>query len=209
MDYQEEYVYHVKEEYFIKATEMHPLLKEGLCLWQKARMWSAGIPIQVRIEDDAIYISNECVFPSDWTVESLLQRHQSRPYNPKIARAFFRAGYIESWGRGIQKIFEVCNEYGTLQPEFVVHSEDIMIKLAAIPTSNKQFSKLDSKAEYIDLKMKVVAYLQKKPTLTQGELQEILNETRTHIQGIIKELVNEGTIERKGGKRFGYWEVKK
>ena len=171
--------------------------------------WSAGIPIQVRIEDDAMYISNECVFPSDWTMESLLQRHQSRPYNPKIARAFFRAGYIESWGRGIQKIFEVCNEYGALQPEYVVHSEDIMIKLAAISTSNKQFSMLDSKAEHVALKMKILEYLKEKPTATQNELQEALNETRTHIQGIVKELVNEGLIERKGGKRFGFWEVKK
>ncbi|MCM1135231.1 MAG: putative DNA binding domain-containing protein [Clostridium sp.] len=171
--------------------------------------WSAGIPVQVRIEDEAMYISNECVFPSDWTMESLLQRHQSRPYNPKIARAFFRSGYIESWGRGIQKIFEVCSEYGTLQPEYVVHSEDIMIKLAAISAPNKQFPKLDSKAEHIDLKVKVVEYLRKKPTSTQKELQEVFNETRTHIQGIVKELVNEGMIERKGGKRFGYWEVKK
>ncbi|MCI9475844.1 MAG: ATP-dependent DNA helicase [Emergencia sp.] len=171
--------------------------------------WSAGIPIQVRIEDDAMYISNECVFPSDWTMESLLQRHQSRPYNPKIARAFFRAGYIESWGRGIQKIFEVCNEYGALQPEYVVHSEDIMIKLAAISPSSKQFSMLDSKAEHAALKMKIVEYLQNQPTATQKELQEVLNETRTHIQKIVKELVGEGKIERKGGKRFGYWEVKK
>lgn len=171
--------------------------------------WSAGIPIQVRIEDDAMYISNECVFPSDWTMESLLQRHQSRPYNPKIARAFFRAGYIESWGRGIQKIFEVCNEYGTLQPEYVVHSEDIMIKLAAISTSNKQFPMLDSKAGHAALEMKILEYLKEKPTATQNELQEALNETRTHIQGIVKELVNEGVIERKGGKRFGFWEVKK
>lgn len=171
--------------------------------------WSAGIPIQVRIEDDAMYISNECVFPSDWTMESLLQRHQSRPYNPKIARAFFRAGYIESWGRGIQKIFEVCNEYGALQPEYVVHSEDIMLKLAAISISDKQFLKLDSKAENTALKMKIVEYLQNQPTATQKELQEALNETRTHIQKIVKELVGEGKIERKGGKRFGYWEVKK
>lgn len=171
--------------------------------------WSAGIPIQVRIEDDAMYISNECVFPSDWTMESLLQRHQSRPYNPKIARAFFRAGYIESWGRGIQKIFEVCNEYGALQPEYVVHSEDIMLKLAAISISDKQFLKLDSKAENTALKMKIVEYLQNQPTATQKELQEALNETRTHIQKIVKELVGGGKIERKGGKRFGYWEVKK
>lgn len=95
--------------------------------------WSAGIPVQIRIEDDAMCISNECVFPSDWTMDSLLQRHQSRPYNPKIAGAFFRAGYIESWGRGIQKIFEVCDEYGTPQPEYIVHSEDIMIKLYTVP----------------------------------------------------------------------------
>lgn len=171
--------------------------------------WSAGIPIQIRIEDDAMYISNECVFPSDWTMESLLKRHQSRPYNPKIARAFFRAGYIESWGRGIQKIFEVCNEYGALQPEYVVHSEDIMIKLAAVSISNKQFSKPDSKAENTALKTKIVEYLQNQPAATQKELQETFNETRTHIQKNVKELVNEGKIERKGGKRFGYWEIKK
>ncbi len=171
--------------------------------------WSAGIPIQIRIEDDAMYISNECVFPSDWTMESLLQRHQSRPYNPKIARAFFRAGYIESWGRGIQKIFEVCNEYGALQPEYVVHSEDIMIKLAAVSISDKHVLKPDSKAENTALKMKIVEYLKNQPTATQKELQEALIETRTHIQKSTKELVNEGKIERKGGKRFGYWEIKK
>ena len=171
--------------------------------------WSAGIPIQIRIEDDAMYISNECVFPSDWTMESLLQRHQSRPYNPKIARAFFRAGYIESWGRGIQKIFEVCNEYGALQPEYVVHSEDIMIKLAAVSISDEHVLKPDSKAENTALKMKIVEYLKNQPTATQKELQEALIETRTHIQKSTKELVNEGKIERKGGKRFGYWEIKK
>ena len=57
--------------------------------------------------------------------------------------------------------------------------------------------------------MKIVEYLQNQPTATQKELQEALNETRTHIQKIVKELVGEGKIERKGGKRFGYWEVKK
>lgn len=171
--------------------------------------WSTGIPIQIRIEDDAMFISNECVFPSDWTMDSLLQRHQSRPYNPKIARAFFRAGYIESWGRGIQKIFEVCNEYGTPQPEYVIHSEDIMIKLAAIPVLYKPIRKLDSNAEQTALKRNVVEYLKEKPSATQKELQEKLNETRTHIQGVIKELVREGVIERKDGKRFGFWEIRK
>ena len=57
--------------------------------------------------------------------------------------------------------------------------------------------------------MKIVEYLKNQPTATQKELQEALIETRTHIQKSMKELVNEGKIERKGGKRFGYWEIKK
>ncbi len=52
-------------------------------------------------------------------------------------------------------------------------------------------------------------YLRNQPAATQKELQEAFNETRTHIQKNVKELVNEGKIERKGGKRFGYWEIKK
>ena len=42
--------------------------------------WEDGIPVQIRIEDKAMYISNSCVFPSDWTAESLMKTHSSRPY---------------------------------------------------------------------------------------------------------------------------------
>ena len=33
-----------------------------------------------------------------------MEPHDSIPYNPDIANVFYRMGYIESWGRGIQKI---------------------------------------------------------------------------------------------------------
>jgi ATP-dependent DNA helicase RecG len=42
--------------------------------------------------------------PLGWTVNNLLGKHISIPYNPDIANAFFRAGFIESWGRGIEKV---------------------------------------------------------------------------------------------------------
>lgn len=146
-------------------------------------------------------------------MDSLLQRHQSRPYNPKIARAFFRAGYIESWGRGIQKIVDVCKEYGTSEPEYIVHSEDIMIKLSAVKIIDQSVSKLASKADRSALnsalKVKVLKLLEITPTLTQKELQEMLNETRSHIQIAMKDLVSEGVIERKGGKKSGFWEIHK
>lgn len=36
-------------------------------------------------------------------------KHSSQPYNPDVANAFFRAGMIETWGRGIERIMEGLN----------------------------------------------------------------------------------------------------
>ena len=39
--------------------------------------YAALVPIQIRIHEDAVYISNDCVFPVRWTVETLMERHRS------------------------------------------------------------------------------------------------------------------------------------
>ena len=62
--------------------------------------WEDGIPIQIRIADEYMQISNACVFPSGWTAENLMKTHHSRPYNPDLASTFFRAGYMHPGDRG-------------------------------------------------------------------------------------------------------------
>ena len=94
--------------------------------------YAASIPIQIRIEDDAMYISNNCILPKNWTVDTLMKPHKSEPFNPSIAHVFYRAGYIESWGRGIQKICEACQELGTPDPEYRVLGDDITVKFFAL-----------------------------------------------------------------------------
>ena len=59
-------------------------------------------------------------------------KHNSRPYNPLIANTFFRAGYIESWGRGIQKIRESCAENGNKMAEYKVSSSEIMVMFQSL-----------------------------------------------------------------------------
>lgn len=174
--------------------------------------WSSGSPIQIRIEDDAMYISNDCVFPSDWTVETLMQRHRSRPYNPCIANAFFRAGYVESWGRGIQKICESCDIYGTAPPEYIVHSEDIMLKLTALPVTNSLNSKIPKyQSDTLDdtLESQIIEILKMKPATNQAAMADLLNVSVPSIKRIMKKMTDKGIIERKGGKRFGYWDIHK
>lgn len=93
--------------------------------------WEDGIPIQIRIAEESMHISNACVFPSGWTTENLLKIHHSRPNNPDLANTFFRAGYIEAWGRGIQKICEECELIGAKLPEYSVLGDDITVKFAS------------------------------------------------------------------------------
>ena len=62
-----------------------------------------GSPIQIRINEEELIISNRCILPDGWTVETLMKPHDSMPYNPDIAGVFYRAGFIETWGRGDRK----------------------------------------------------------------------------------------------------------
>ena len=45
-----------------------------------------------------------CELPQGYTVDTLLGEHSSRPRNKNIANVFYLAGFIESWGRGFDKV---------------------------------------------------------------------------------------------------------
>lgn len=121
----------------VTRVETYPYPKEALreAIYNAIvhKNYAMLIPIQISVYSDKIYIGNECVFPEDWTVENLLGKHNSRPYNPLIANTFFRAGYIEAWGRGIQKIRESCKENGNKMAEYQVHSSEIMVVFYGLP----------------------------------------------------------------------------
>ena len=120
----------------VTRVETYPYPKEALreAIYNAIahKNYASLIPIQISVYKDRIYIGNECVFPDDWTLEDLLGKHNSRPYNPLIANTFFRAGYIESWGRGIQKIRESCEENGNKMAEYKVSSSEIMVMFQSL-----------------------------------------------------------------------------
>ncbi len=65
--------------------------------------------VEVRIYDDKIWINNPGKLPPPLTVEDLrIPNHQSKPKNPLLAKAFYFAGLIESWGTGTSKIINLC-----------------------------------------------------------------------------------------------------
>lgn len=61
--------------------------------------YASAAPIQISVYPDKIMIWNPGELPDNWTLDTLLNKHSSRPFNPDIANAFFRSGLIEAWGR--------------------------------------------------------------------------------------------------------------
>lgn len=172
--------------------------------------FASSIPIQVRIEEDAMYISNSCILPKHWTVETLLKPHKSEPFNPSIANAFYRAGYIEAWGRGIQKICESCRELGAADPEYTVMGDDLTVKFTALESAKISNFKIPKhQDEVLDdvLDERIVGELQRDAGLRQKELANLLHTSVPSVQRAMGRLKENGRIVRKGGKRFGHWEV--
>lgn len=163
--------------------------------------YATQIPIQISVYNDKLYISNDCILPSGWTVETLMGKHRSKPFNPNIANGFFRAGFIETWGRGIEKICEACKNYGTTLPEYTVYPEDIMIKFEALNTNTN--TDINFKIE------KLLEYLKENPKATQKELVKYFDVTKRTIERNMNILKKEKFIERVGNNRSGYWQILK
>ena len=63
-----------------------------------------GYSTQMRVYNDRIWLWNSGGLPDGITFEQFMGAHSSCPRNRLIARVFYLAGFIESWGRGIDKI---------------------------------------------------------------------------------------------------------
>lgn len=110
----------------IQRVEIYPVpepaLREAVLNAVLHKDYAAGIPVQISVYADRLMIWNPGQLPSSWTVEKLKHKHASHPFNPDLANVFFRAGEIEAWGRGIERMYAACRAAGF--PEPVITSDE-------------------------------------------------------------------------------------
>lgn len=147
-----------------------------------------------------LYIANCGCLPENWMVENLIQKHASKPFNPNIAHVFYLAGFIESWGRGIEKICDACAKEGFPAPEFVVNPGDIMVKFTAL---EDQIVRRPGRVtdRVTDQELEVFELLQEDPGYTYGDMAEKLSVSRKTIAERIKQLKEKSIIERVGSAK--------
>jgi ATP-dependent DNA helicase RecG len=161
--------------------------------------YSGGIPIQISVYNDKIIIWNEGQLPENWTVKNLLEKHASRPYNPDIANALFRSGYIESWGRGTIKIINECKKAGIPEPVFTYDSSDISVEFRKNIYNEKYLQSLNLN----DRQVKAVLYVKEKGKITNSEYQTLNDVSRETATRDLKELIDKQLIKPSGQKGAG------
>lgn len=203
-----------------------PAVREAIFNALIHQNFAESIPIQISVYTDKLYISNDWIIPEGWTAETLMQKHRSIPKNPDIANTFFRAGFIESWGRGIEKICTMCRDFGIPEPEYIVHPRDIMILFKANEEYVSEMAKI--KAEDSDRKSqkssekgsekgseksseksseKIFAMIKLNPNVTTSEMVLTLGISERAVFKQIKLLKEANRIRRVGPDKGGHWEI--
>ena len=161
--------------------------------------YSGGVPIQISVYSDKIIFWNEGQLPENWTVKNLLEKHASRPYNPDIANALFRSGYIESWGRGTIKIIRECKLAGIPEPVFSYDSSDISVEFRKDIYNEKYLQSLNLN----DRQVKTVLFAKDKGKITNSDYQTLNNCSRNTASNDLTELVDKGLLKPSGQKGAG------
>ena len=157
---------------------------------------------QMKMYDNRLTLWNAGNLPEELSIEQLFQAHESIPRNPLIAEVCYKAGYIDSWGRGVEKIADACKEAQLPNPQFIERSGGILVELSrtADELGNQLGNQLGNTKETILNEMK------NNPKISGIQLSEKLGVSTTAVEKNIKQLRGDGRIKRVGGTR-GHWEV--
>ena len=158
--------------------------------------YSSGIPIQISVYKDRIIFWNEGQLPDNWTVDRLASKHPSKPFNPDIANTLFRAGYIESWGRGTIKMIKSCKTHKIAPPVFSNVVPDFQVEL--IKYSDDGLKAMSLKKEL----RKVVLHIQEYESITNSEVQKLCDVSKATATRYLNEL-EESFIEKTGSTGVG------
>jgi len=181
-------------------------LREALLNALIHKDYSSGVPIQISVYDDRLMMWNSGELPQNWTIDKLNKKHSSHPFNPDIANAFFRAGQIESWGRGIERIFNACKNAGTPLPSIRYDHGGLWVEFTfkAIPDEAKN-GLGDGLGD--SPQSRILRLIKSKSTISIAELSRQLEVSTTAIEKSIKRMKANGRLKRIGSAKGGHWEV--
>ena len=158
--------------------------------------YGSGIPIQIRIWEDRMRIADNGGIPYNWTEEDLMEDHESVPVNPSLANVFFLAGFVEGWGRGIQRIMDGYSDHPDKFPTFKVSHQSFTVILKNVNYSLEN-DVPDDVPVAKDVIESLLKFLDHSAGRSSREIAEFLGYASTNVATRkVRPLIERGLVER-------------
>ena len=161
-----------------------------------------GGSVAIGIYADRLEITSSGTLHFGLTTAALLQPHESLPWNPLLARTFYRRGIIESWGRGTLKIAELTEQAGLPPPTFTEAAGCVSVELRpgqvhsfaapGIPLSRRQIEMLN--------------LLRREKSVALREFRAVMSDlTDAQVKAELNALKADGLVDTAGHGRGAFW----
>ena len=190
------------------------VLREAICNAIVHRDYM-GVHTQMKVYDDCIMLWNDGKLPEGIDQEKLFAEHASQPRNRNIANAFYKAGFIETWGRGINKIRQGLKSAGLPEPKIENHISGTLIticrKNAINPGNVGNMSETNvgnmSETNLTERQRLILSAIKENPYITGKEMSETLSVTQRTVERDLAILQKIGSIRHEGKVNAGKWVV--
>ena len=209
-----------EEKLEIPIEALREALTNSLCHRQYERTNGS---VSLAIYDDSVEIVNPGKFPPQLTPVSIKKRHESYPYNKKIAQVLYLTKNLEKWGTGTNRIIDLCREQHVAEPIWSAENGTVTItfKRPKIEPSDNINSTTNvgnmsetnvgnmSETNLTDRQRFIVSAIKANPYVTGKSMSETLSVTQRTVERDLSILQKAGIIHHEGKVNAGKWIILK
>ena len=206
------------EELEVPVESLREILYNSIC-----HKDYSGPDIQMHVYNDHVEIWNEGELPEGYNEEVLYRKHSSKPRNHNIADTMFKAGFIDTWGRGYKKIQDgfktvglpmptVKSEFGGTTVSFqrgydvVSGRKNITSNITSNVTSDVTSDVTSLSSVQLSERQKEICRLIKKDSYISGErMSVVLSVALRTIRRDLAAMQKMGILLREGNTSAGRW----
>lgn len=175
-----------------QLIEMVPekAMREAIANSLVHRVWDVRTPIHIGFFPNYIEITSPGGLPEGLSTDEYLYHRISILRNPKIANIFYRLGYIESFGTGVQRIIDAYAG-SQVKPDFFITENAVRITLPILQAVPKL--KPDE--------MIIFQILLQNRLMSRKEIETQTAFTKTKVIRLLNDLVRKKIIQKTGTGR--------
>ena len=172
-----------------------------------------GPAIQMRVYDRSVELWNYGLLPKELTPADLMHKHSSYPRNHNIANVFYKAGFVESWGRGFKKIAEEFQRANLPLPIIEENGGGVTATILRNVTNNIVGVNVGvnvgdtSEPKLTERQLFIISAIKSNPYVKVKQISETLSVTQRTVERDLAVMQKTGIIRHEGSDKAGIWVV--